>query len=483
MSEQSGSLAQLSHEQRVRLENSLLDGVASSETGNVPRQASSEAPLTAAQWRLWYLAQLDPESPAYNQLQVIQLSGSLDAAALQRSIDTLSARHDSLRLSICSRNELPVQMCGALLPYKISTLKLAQSTITEQEDTAWRACAQWQEQLFEMSEAPLWRIRLIKFNDTKHWLVRTCHHIISDGWSNRLYWQELAHAYNAFTKDESPVFQPLRTSYIDFAVWQKQWLDSESTHLLESYWSQRLAGLERLELPTDHPRKPQAKASGRIYSFSLPSELAEAIGSLARAQNASNYMVLLSAFQVLLHSYTRQNDIAIGSPVANRTLPETEGIYGLFANTLVMRADCANDPEFAKLLEQTKKHTLDAIDHQALPFEKLVEILNPKRDATRNPLFDVLFAVQNMPANEWSLPELGCQRLTPPGLTVKFDLSLVVYESAARMTCQIEYASALYDKESIEGMGRLFSKVLRGCLLYTSPSPRDATLSRMPSSA
>ena len=475
MAEVSGNLAQLSLEQRIYLENSLLGSVDNAEPWVIPKHKDGAVPLSFAQRQLWYLAQIDPESSAYNQLQVIRLSGSLDVMALQQSVDSLSARHDSLRFCMRKKTEHPELLTKDLPSFEIETLILEQSTSIAREATAWRFCEQWRSEPFNLQEAPLWRIRLIKLGNDEHWLVRVCHHIISDGWSNGLYWSELAQAYTAWIGQKPPQFTALPVCYADYAAWQHNHLRGSELDRLTRYWQQRLAGLETLRLPIDHPRTRNIKKIGKVHSFSLSDELVESIYALVREQDVTLYMVLLGTFQILLHKYTGQSDIAVGSLTANRAHPEIEGLYGLFINTLVMRGDCSDNLIFKDFLAQTKTHVLDAFEHQALPFEKLVEILNPERDSNHNPLYDVVFTLQNMPRNEWTLPDLECDRLEPRSITAKFDMSLAAYETPTGITCQFEYSTALFEDNTITRMAECFTTLLTNAA--KSPNLRLSNLS------
>ncbi len=472
MSDLTQRIAQLSTEERIRLEERLLaarkNGIRS--TGSVqvsqriPRRSESgPAPLSFTQERLWFLAQLEPDSAAYNETQVLRLTGPLHIPALQRSLDALAARHDSLRVCFREIDGTLMQVAQPLPPTHIKVIDLTAMPADTQMDAAWQQIDAARAVIFDLTSPPLWRVFLIRLADNDHIFVRIAHHIISDGWSGSIFWRELRHFYAALSMgNEASPLPDLPVSYADYSIWQRERLQGERLAELVDYWRSRLAGMEPLHLPTDHPRPAQPSHRGAMVHFQLSQPLSDSLASLARASESSLYMLLLAAFQVLLHRYSGQTDIAVGSPIANRGRAEIEGIYGFFVNTLVMRADCGGNPTFRSLLAQVRQNALAAYAHQELPFEKLVEELHPIRDMRRNPLYDVMFALQNMPRSDLYLPGLVCQRLNRIDTSNKFDLSLHLYDSGADLNGHLEYAIDLYDEPFIHRMIDHFQVFLEG---------------------
>src|SRR5574340_900419 len=306
------------------------------------------------------------------------------------------------------------------------------------------------------------RAGLAQLDDEEFVLAITLHHIASDGWSLNVLDRELELFYAAFNSAARPALPALPIQYSDYAVWQRKWLSGAVLEGQLGYWRKQLAGLSPLELPTDRPRPAQFSYRGEVEPCDFPVELTAALKALARKHNATLYMVLLAAFQVLLMRYSGQEDIAVGTPVAGRNRPELEGLIGFFVNTLVMRGDLGGDPGFGELLARTRHYALDAYAHQDLPFEKLVEELNPERDMSRNPLFQVMFALQNTPEGELHLAGLHSERLPLHNGTAKFDLSLSLTESHGSLQGILEYSTELFDASRIRRLVRHYRNLLEG---------------------
>jgi amino acid adenylation domain-containing protein len=464
MSDLTQRIAQLSTEQRIQLEERLLSARKTGHTERIPRRSDSgPAPLSFTQERLWFLAQLEPESAAYNEIQVYRITGPLNILALERSLDALAARHDSLRVCFREMDDRVMQVAGPLPPTHLNVVDLTATPADQQISAAWREIDSAGGVIFDLTHPPLWRVFLLRMGEDDHIFVRISHHIITDGWSGSIFWRELGHFYAAFVSDSQLVPLPeLPISYADFSVWQRERLQGERLAGLVTYWRNRLAGLEPLNLPTDHPRPAQPSHRGALAHFQLDQGLSNSLSVLARASGASLYMLLLAAFQLLLHRYSGQGDIVVGSPIANRTRPELEQVYGFFANTLVLRADCGGNPSFRSLLAQVRKNALDAYQHQDLPFEKLVEELHPVRDMRRHPIVEVMFALQNAPQANVGLAGTTMQRLERTATTSKFDLSLFLYERSGGIEGRFEYATDLFDPSTIQRMIGHFQTLLAG---------------------
>ncbi len=482
MSDLTQRIAQMPIEERIRLEERLLAGRKNGSAQRIPRRGDDgPAPLSFTQERLWFLAQLEPESAAYNETQIIRLNGPLDISALDRSLDSLTERHDSLRVCFREIDGQVMQVAEPLSPQRMPIVDLHTLAGDTQMVAAWTEIDTITARVFDLTQPPLWRAALIRLADDDHIFVRVTHHSISDGWSSGIFWRELRHFYAAYSSHQQPSPLPeLPVSYADFSVWQRQHLQGERLTKLVEYWRSRLAGIEPLNLPTDRPRPLQPSHMGKFHSFHLPPELSESLKKLARASNVSLYMLLLAAFQVLLHRYSGQDDIAVGSPIANRTRPEIEGLYGFFVNTLVMRADCGGNPTFRNLLAQVRQNALAAYANQDLPFEKLVEEVHPVRDMSRNPLFDVMFALQNTPKTDVEVAGTIVHRLDRAVTTSKFDLSLFLYERDGTIDGRMEYATDLFDVATIQRMAGHFQTLLAGIVANPdSPDRRIASAHRI----
>ena len=278
-------------------------------------------------------------------------------------------------------------------------------------------------QPFDLEAGPLLRAQLLRLAAEEHLLLLNVHHIVSDGWSMGVLWRELSSAYNAFVSGHAPDLPRLPIQYADYAVWQREWLQGEVLEGQLAYWKEKLADLSTLELPTDRPRPPVPSYQGAHLTFDLPAPLTQALKELSRREGATLFMTLLAAFQVLLHRYSGQEDIAVGTPIAGRGRTELEGLIGFFVNTLVLRSNLAGNPAFTELLARVRETALGAYTHQDLPFEKLVEELSPSRDISRNPLFQVMFVLQNAPDAELALRGVQASRLPLAGHSAKFDLT------------------------------------------------------------
>ena len=365
----------------------------SSPITRIPRQGN--LPLSFAQQRLWLLDQLLPDKAAYNIPSAWRLQGPLDIPALERSLTALVARHETLRTRFVLSEGEPVQIIDR--PHAVALPITDLSALPHRQHEAnQRANAQAHEP-FNLAAGPLLRAQLLRLGLAEHLLLLSVHHIASDGWSMGIFERELSAVYAAFVTGHPPQLPALPIQYADYAAWQRKWLQGEVLARQLAYWQTQLANLSTLELPTDRPRPPLASHHGGHLTCVLPEALTVALKALARRANATLFMTLLASFQVLLHRYSGQDDVAVGSPIAGRGRTELEGLIGFFVNTLVLRTDLSGNPPFHELLARVREHALGAYTHQDLPFEKLVEALAPARDLSRNPLFQVLFVLQNTP--------------------------------------------------------------------------------------
>jgi amino acid adenylation domain-containing protein/non-ribosomal peptide synthase protein (TIGR01720 family) len=419
-------------------------------------------PASFAQQRLWFLDQLEPGSSKYNIFAAVRISGQLNVTTLEQSFNELVQRHEALRTTFATVDGQPVQVIHPMLDFRLSIVDFT----TTQNPTAdiQNFLSQEVTRPFNLGRGPLLRAMLLKLGEQEHVLLLTLHHIVSDGWSMGVLVQELAALYEAFAALQPASLPPLPIQYADFAVWQRQWLEEQALLTQLAYWKEQLDGLTQLQLLTDRPRSLLATSQSEKQTLVLSKTLTEGLKTLSQQAGVTLFMTLLAAFKTLLHRYTAQDDIVVGSPIANRTRSETQGLIGLFVNTLVLRTDMSSNPTFRELLNRICKVTLEAYDRQDLPFEKLVDELQPERDLSRNPLFQVWFALNNAP-----LPTLQVSGLTLSPLEVErsqalFDLSLDMVEQDKELIASVEYSTDLFDSTTITRMLGHFQVLLQGII-------------------
>ncbi len=425
--------------------------------------AGDLVPLSFAQERMWFLAELDPRSALYNLPVVLQLEGELDVAALAGAFEHLQARHEVLR-SVIVRAE--PQALVRILPPAAFPLPVEDITATHPDDLdaaarqrAWGEA----ERPFDLTAAPPWRARLLRLGPHRHWLLLTLHHIAADGWAMGVLMRELAEAYRALMAKQAPAFPPQTRTYADFAAWQRTEGQSSRFARQLAYWQTQLGDRhDALELPTDRPRPPVQAHRGASLDLEVDAELMKSLRAVGQRQGATPFMVLLAAYATLLHRYSGQRDLRIGTPVAGRQRVETEGIVGLFANTLVLRCRFDDLPDFPTLLRQVRETALGAQAHQDLPFEQLVEALQPERDLSRTPVFQALFIFQNMDLAPPALEGLAVTPLPASHGTSKFDISLIAEEGEdGALRASFEYDTDLFDASTIARMAAHLVRILR----------------------
>ncbi|MFY0566439.1 amino acid adenylation domain-containing protein [Archangium lansingense] len=415
-----------------------------------PSPSTDDLPLAFSQQRLWFLDQLEPGSPAYNIPIALRLSGHLDTEALQRAFEALVARHESLRTTFATRDEQPVQIIAPTLAMPLEVLDLGDVPASEREAQAHELTRQEAQRPFELAHGPLLRASLLRLASDDHVLFVTMHHIVSDGWSMGVLVREVAALYTAFASGQQPSLPPLPIQYPDFALWQRSWLQGEALDSQLRYWKQQLSGAPaHLELSTDKPRPPVQTFRGSSIPVSLPKALSESLKSLSTRLGVTPFMTLLAGFQVLLSRYSRQDDISVGSPIAGRRNTELEGLIGLFINTLVLRSRLSPEASFRELLLQVRDTTLGAYEHQDLPFEKLVEELQPQRDLSRSPFFQVMFILQNAPSETLRLPGLTLNSLPQSSGTAKFDWTLALSDTPNGFSGALEYNTDLFEQDTV----------------------------------
>jgi len=419
------------------------------------------APLSFGQERIWFLTRLEPNNPFYNIPVPRRLSGELDVTALQQALGEIVRRHESLRTRFESEGGVPRQVIDEPQEWRLKLVDLSGKEEKEKLRVAERIATEEAQRPFVLAKEWGMRAQLLRLAHREHILLLTMHHIVSDGWSLGVLFNELHELYEAYSRDErlSPL-PDLGLQYADFAVWQREWLSGSELAEQLSYWKEQLAGLSAPELPLDKPRPASRSHHGAKLLLRLSTELSSQLQAVAQAEGATLFMVMLAAFQVLLGRYSGQTDISVGTPIANRTRAELEELIGFFVNTLVLRTDLSGDPSFAELLKRVGEVALAAYAHQDLPFEKLVEELQPERSLNRNPLFDVLFAVQNAPRSEGRLGDLRLEPWGEGSKTTRFDLEVHVWEASEGLICTFNYATDLFEAETIERLMGHYQQVL-----------------------
>ncbi|MGB3292549.1 MAG: condensation domain-containing protein [Phormidesmis sp.] len=425
----------------------------------VSRQDS--LPLSFVQQRLWILDQLGDSGAAYNISVAVRLTGPLQITALSQAVQAIQLRHEALRTTFKLEADGPTQVispvAGASLQIEDWRDLLSQQQAAQLQPFA-TAEAQ---QPFNLSQGPLVRFTLLKLARASHVLLLTMHHIISDGWSMGVFFQEMATFYESFTTDVPPALSPLPIQYADFACWQRQQLKGDLLDAQLTYWKQQLAGAPPLlALPTDHPRPSVQRFRGAKIAFTLPPALTAALKTLSQQQGGTLFMTLLAAFQTLLYRYTGQIDIPVGTDIAGRNRTELEGLIGFFVNLLVMRSRVSGRHSFRQLLAQVQAVAFEAYHHQDLPFETLVEALRPERNLSYAPLVQVLFVLQNMPMPTLTHSELTFSPLSVDSGTAKFDLALFMAEAEDSLQGTWQYNTDLFEPATLERISTHFQTLL-----------------------
>jgi amino acid adenylation domain-containing protein len=429
----------------------------------VPVDRSRPLPLSHAQQRLWFIDQLELGSPLYNIPLALRLTGRFDIAAAESSFNEIIRRHEVLRTSFATEDGKPVQVIGDYPPLILEVVDLSGEDEDEPADSRVEHLARREaQQPFDLGTGPLLRAKLLRLADEEHILLLTVHHIAADGWSFGILIREFSALYESFLQGRPAGLPDLPLQYADFAVWQNNWLRGEALEGQLAYWRGQLDSLTPLELPTDFPRPAVASHKGETITFQLDEELSRKLKELSRQHNVTLFMSLMAAFQVLLSRYTGQTDIAVGTDIANRNRLETESLVGFFVNELVLRADLSANPTFAELLRQVRRTTLDAYIHQDLPFEKLVDELQPQRDLSRAPLFQVKLVLQNAARGDLRLPDVHVTLLEEQQHEVaKFDLAFVFEESGPGLKGSLEFATDLFSRSTAERLLSHFQTLLR----------------------
>ncbi|MEH2164065.1 MAG: amino acid adenylation domain-containing protein [Nostoc sp.] len=441
-----------------------------------PQPENAPKTLSFAQSRLWFLAQLEGTgtSTTYNMSTALQLDGKLNIEALQASFNYLLDRHAILRTYFPALEGEAQVVVQNLEDIEVLTIADLQSLDPQtQAETVQSLSDNHAQEPFDLNTGPLFKAKLLQLSEQKNVLLLNMHHIISDGWSMGVFKREWEQAYSAFTAGETPNLSPLPIQYSDYAAWQRSWLQGEILESQENYWKQQLDDAPQLlDLPTDYPRPAQQSYQGGREEYRLSHELTQKLKILSQKYGVSLFMTLLTAFNILLSRYSRQEDLCVGSAIANRTHSYTESLIGFFVNTLVLRSKIKPEQGFNELLQQTRQTCLDAYSHQDIPFEYLVEQLQPERSLSHNPLFQVMIVLQNTEGagTNVSLPGLDIKWLNQSYPYAKFDLTLDLCERDEQLHCMWEYATDLFEAETIQRMAGHF-EVLLGAIIENPQQP------------
>jgi non-ribosomal peptide synthetase component F len=460
-----GALSEALRQRIADHKQALLDFLHRAAAPEAPRLApvprvsdEGAAPLSFAQERLWFLEQLEPGGAVFNLCRALRITGALDAVALEASLNAVLRRQEALRTKFIIDGGRPVQ---AIAPFRHSRLKfvdLSRSSLQERETA--RVIDAFVRRPFDLTSGRLLRTQLVRLGATEHLLMLGTHHMVADAWSMGLLASEIWTHYAAFARGETLVLPELPVRYRDYAAWQRQQLQGARFESLLAYWTRRLGNAPPLDLPTDRPRPARPSYRGRHQPIVIAAPLTAALNQLSRSENATLFMTLLAGFQVLLHRYSGQEDIVVGTPAANREQPELESVIGLFVNTLVLRSDFTGAPSFRELLQRVRQTCLDGLARRELPFEKLIEALSPRRELNRHPLFQAMFVLQNTPRPMVAPNGLQIESVEIDNPTAQFDLSLYLRERDGKLIGYFEYASELFDASTIERLAENFTTLL-----------------------
>lgn len=462
-----GTPKDLSASQRAVLEERLQRARRTSQRSpesrtSIPRRpAGAELPLSLGQERLWFLDQLEPGTPVYNLCHAVRLQGPLVLPALEQALNLIVARHESLRTNFQAEDGRPLQVVSPVRVLSLVVADLTKSPVEHREAELKTRLQAEARRPFDLATDSLIRALVVRLSPLDHVVLLTMHHIISDGWSLGVLFRELAKGYVGFCRGESPVLTDLPVQFGDYALWERQQFHGLGFAEALSFWKQQLGGvLPNLELPIDHPRSSTAVARGALRSLTLSNAVTEGIKSLGQQEGATLFMTLLAAFNVLLYRWTGADDIVVGSVVAGRRKVELEKLIGFFVNTIVLRSNLKGDPTFRTLLQRVRDFSFSAIAHQDLPFDVLVQELRPDRAVSRNPLFQVMFVVQNAASTTAEMPNLAVETLDVDTATAKFDLTLSVVEAPEGLRVGLEYNADLFEAATIEGLLGCFERLV-----------------------
>jgi hypothetical protein len=450
----------------------------------IPRQTNGGVtPLSFGQQRMWFLQQLDPTSPVYNTYHTSRVRSALNVAALRKAFETIVARHEVLRAIIQVIDGKPCQITNEEWTYEFPCIDLREYSSEAPEGVAREIARQEAKTPFDLSQGPLFRAKLLRLDDEDHVLLVSMHHIISDGWPFGVLHREIRVLYQAFDSGGSSPLPALPLQYGDYAFWQHDFIQGTRLEKLLKYWSRQLSHLTPLELPTDRIRPSMPTLKGGRQRFSIGKVLTARLKGWYQEEGVTLFTTLLPCFKVLLFRYSGQADIAVGTAIHSRMYKEIEPLIGMFVNTLVLRSDLSGNPSFRELLQRVRNTCKDAFANQELPFDKLVDVLQPERDMSRNPLFQAAIVFQNTSDQFLELPGLAVSPFesssTGPSQlgndTSKFDLTLTLRESDGEIHGMMEYSTDLFDSTTIRRMVAHFQALIEG--VVEDPAQRLSRIS------
>ncbi|MDZ8227269.1 condensation domain-containing protein, partial [Nostoc sp. ChiVER01] len=425
----------------------------------VPRDAN--LPLSFGQQGLWFIDQLEGGSAAYNQIFAIQITGLLNVTVLEQALNEIVQRHEILRTTFKSVDGQAFCAVAPQLNLQLSIVDWQHLSKTEQWQEARQLSVAESQQSFNLAQGILLRTTLLKFALEDYLLIFTIHHAIADAWSSAIIMRELSALYEAFSQGKPSPLPELPIQYADFANWQQQKLQKSDFQTQLNYWQQKLAGnLPILQLPSDRPRPAVQTFRGATTTIKIGADITQKLKKLSQQEKATFFMTMLAAFKTLLYRYTDQEDICVGTTIANRHNRDLESLIGYFLNTLVMRTDLSDNPSFRELLGRVRDVAWEAFNHQDLPFELLVAQLQPKRDLAYTPLFQAMFVLENVLTEEVKIPGLTLKFLEMPTATAKFDLTLSIRETEQELLAKFEYNTDLFDAATINKMAAYFENLL-----------------------
>jgi amino acid adenylation domain-containing protein len=474
-------LAGLSPAKRALIELKLLKKTAAAGEPQPlisRRPEGTPVPLSFYQQGLWVLSQLMPETSLYHVPKAVRLTGVLDVAALEKTLNHLVARHEALRTTFATTDGVPMQVISESLEVALPLFDLSELAEDEKEPELRRVLREETRRPFDFEQGPLIRALLVRLAEQEQVLLIAMHHIITDGWSVGIMHREFMALYEAFSSGQPSPLSELKIQYPDYALWHRQWFKGKVYESQLAYWKNQFKTVPPpLELPTDHPR-PSMQAHkafrGSKRKLTLSKELTQKLKELCQKEEATLFMVLLAAYQVLLHRYTGEEDIVVGSPIAGRCLAETESLIGLFVNALALRTDLSGNPSFRELLSRVKEVALGAYANQDLPFETLVKEVQPERTLARNPLFQVMFVLQSESIPTLELPGLTVSHVQVENVVANFDLTLDAIERDGQLECLLESNADLFDEDRITRLFEHFENLLQG--IVSKPQTRISDL-------
>ncbi|GII85573.1 hypothetical protein Ssi03_35630 [Sphaerisporangium siamense] len=475
MSELRDDFARQPGDHRTELLNRLKSEKQRSVAVMQPRPDRDTAPLSFSQESLWFLDQFAPGQSTYNVPSAFRIRGALDVEALRGAFADVVARHESMRTSLHDRGGEGLQRVHPQVEVNVRLVDPAGATPEERLATARKLATDVAREPFDLSSAPLWRVLLYRIGEEEHLLLLVVHHVVWDGWSMGVFYQELAAFYGVRTGVEGvEIPEPPTLQYADYATWQREWLQGKVLEDLNQYWRERLTGAPVVELPTDRPRPSEPTFDGATLHHTTPADLMEDLHGLARETGASPFAVYLTAFLIVLHRHTGQDDLTIGSAAANRSRTEVERMIGYFINILVLRTDLSGDPTVRQLLSRVHDVVQGAMAHGELPFDRVVDVVRPPRDPSRTPLFQIGFGLQHL-ADPPQLPGLDVVTESPDLDTARFDMTWGLVETVEGLTWTIEYNTNLFDAETMNALAGHYKQVLRALVPFL-----NTPISRVP---